>query len=53
VSSHRFNNVPTNSDQTRAFKINLKKGKYNIRIGATDAAGNVQSKRGTGTLTVK
>jgi hypothetical protein len=53
VSSHRFNNVPTNSDQTRAFTINLKKGKYNIRIGATDAAGNVQSKRGTGTLTVK
>ncbi len=52
VSSHRFNNVPTNSDQTRAFKVNLKKGKYNIRIGATDA-GNVQSKRGTGTLTVK
>jgi hypothetical protein len=49
----RFANVTTNSDQTRSFKINLKKGKYNIRISATDAAGNVQAKRGGGTLTVK
>ncbi len=49
----RYANVTTNSDQTRSFKVNLKKGKYNIRIGATDAAGNVQAKRGGGTLTVK
>jgi hypothetical protein len=49
----RFANVTTNSDQTRSFKINLKKGKYNIRISATDAAGNVQAKRGGGTLTVR
>ena len=49
----RYANVTTNSDQTRSFRVNLKKGKYNIRIGATDAAGNVQAKRGGGTLTVR
>jgi hypothetical protein len=53
VSVHAYNNVPTGSQQSKAFMVNLPKGKYNIRIGAVDQAGNVQTRRGTGTLTVK
>ena len=52
LSTHHYNGVPTGAGQ-KSFTINLKKGKYNIRIGAVDQAGNVQTKRGTGTLTVK
>jgi len=52
LSSHNFANIDTNTDVTRSFRINLKKGKYNIRISAIDEAGNVQTKRGGGTLTV-
>jgi len=48
----RYANVTTNADQSRSFAVNLPKGKYNIRVSATDAAGNVQAKRGGGTLTV-
>jgi len=52
LSTHFYNGVPTGPGQ-KSFMIKLKKGKYNIRIGAVDLAGNVQTKRGTGTLTVK
>jgi hypothetical protein len=47
-----FKNVATGSDQTKGFKIPLKAGKYNIRIGATDLAGQTQVPRAVGTLTV-
>jgi hypothetical protein len=53
VSTHSYANVMTGSSQTRSFMVNLKKGKYNIRISAVDQAGNSQTQRGTGTLTVK
>ncbi len=53
VSTHRYANVKTNSDQSRRFRVNLKKGKYLVRISAVDAAGNIQAKRGTATLSVK
>jgi hypothetical protein len=35
------------------YKVNLKKGKYYSRISAVDLAGNAQSQRGSGTLTVR
>jgi hypothetical protein len=47
-----FSNVPTGSAQTRGFKITVPAGKYNIRIGATDQAHQVQVPRAVGTLTV-
>ena len=53
VSTHNYANVTANSDQSRSFRVNYPKGKYNIRISAVDQAGNNQTKRGTGTLTVK
>ncbi len=53
VSTHNYANVTANSDQSRSFKVNYPKGKYNIRISAVDQAGNNQTMRGTGTLTVK
>jgi hypothetical protein len=53
VSTHNYANVTANSDQSRSFKVNFPKGKYNIRISAVDQADNNQTKRGTGTLTVK
>jgi hypothetical protein len=53
VSTHHYANVATGMEVSRSFKVNIKKGKYNIRIGAVDMAGNVQTKRGGGTLTVK
>ena len=53
LSSHNFANVDTNAQVSRSFRINLPKGKYNIRISAVDEAGNVQTRRGAGTLTVK
>jgi flagellar hook assembly protein FlgD len=53
VSTHHYMNVTANADMTRSFKVNMKKGKYNIRIGAVDLAGNTQTQRGGGTLTVK
>ncbi len=53
LSTHHYANVTTNADGSRSFRVNLPKGKYNIRIGATDQAGNVQTQRGGGTLTVK
>ena len=53
LSTHNYANVTTGAAQTRAFAVNLKKGKYNIRISAVDEAGNVQTRRGAGTLTVK
>jgi hypothetical protein len=52
LSTHNFVNVPANADASRSFRIDLPKGKYDIRIGATDLAGNVQVPRATGTLTV-
>jgi hypothetical protein len=48
----RYSNVTTNADMSKSIRINLPKGKYNIRVGAIDQAGNVQLTRGTGTLTV-
>jgi hypothetical protein len=53
VSTHNYANVTANSDQSRSFRVNYPKGKYNIRISAVDQAGNNQTMRGTGTLTVK
>jgi hypothetical protein len=53
LSVHAYDNVATGSQQSKSFMVNLPKGKYNIRIGAVDQAGNVQTRRGTGTLTVK
>jgi len=54
LSTHNYANVATGSDQTRTFSVSpkLKPGKYNIRVGAQDMAGNVQTKRGSATLTV-
>jgi hypothetical protein len=52
LMTKNFVNVPTGSDQTRHFRIPLKPGRYDIRIGATDLAGQVQVPRATGTLTV-
>ena len=53
VSTHHYANVTTMADITRSFNVNIPTGKYNIRIGAVDQAGNVQTQRGGGTLTVK
>ena len=53
VMTHTFDNVTANVQKSRSFKIDIKKGKYYIRIGAVDQAGNVQIKRGKAILTVK
>ena len=53
VSTHSYANVTANGDMSRSFKVNYPKGKYNIRISAVDQAGNNQTMRGRGTLTVK
>ena len=53
LSSHSYANVTTNAQAMRSFRVNLPKGKYNIRIGAVDQAGNEQTRRGSATLTVK
>jgi len=54
LSTHNYANVATGTDVTKTFSVSpkLKPGKYNIRVGAQDMAGNTQTKRGTGTLTV-
>jgi hypothetical protein len=54
VSTHRYANVATGTDVSKTFTMTtpLKAGKYNIRVGAIDEAGNVETKRGTATLTV-
>lgn len=49
----RFSMVTTNSWVSRAFKVNLPKGKYFIRIDSVDLAGNTQNVRGQANLTVK
>jgi len=53
LSTHHYADQTTNVDGSVSFTVNLPKGKYGIRIGAVDQAGNVQTKRGTGTLTVR
>jgi hypothetical protein len=53
LSTHRFSNVPTNAEMSRSFRVDLKKGKYDIRVGAVDEAGNEQTRRGSATLTVR
>ena len=53
LSTHHYVDQTTNVDGSVSFTVNLPKGKYGIRIGAVDQAGNVQTKRGTGTLTVR
>lgn len=53
LSTHRYARVTTNADVSRSLRVGLKKGSYVIRIGAVDEAGNVQSRRGTATLTVR
>jgi len=53
LSTHRFSGVPTNAEMSRAFRVDLKKGKYDIRVGAVDEAGNEQTRRGSATLTVR
>ena len=54
LSTHHYANVATGADVSKTFIMNtpLKAGKYNIRVGAVDMAGNVQTKRGSSTLTV-
>ena len=54
ISTHNYANVTTNQEVSRTFILNppLKAGKYNIRVGAVDQAGNVQTKRGSSILTV-
>jgi len=53
LSTHRFINVPTNAGMSRSFLVDLKKGTYEIRVGAVDEAGNEQTIRGSATLTVR
>ena len=43
----------TNAFFPTAWKCTLAKGSYTMKLYATDAAGNVQSKVGAATLTVK
>jgi len=54
ISTHHYANVATGTDVSKTFILNtpLKAGKYNIRVGAVDQAGNVQTKRGSSRLTV-
>ena len=54
ISTHNYANVATGQDVSKTFTLNtaLKPGKYNIRVGAQDQAGNTQTKRGTAKLTV-
>ncbi len=49
----RYSMVTTNRWVSRSFTVNLPKGKYLIRVDATDQAGNVQTQRGQATLTVR
>lgn len=49
----RYSQVTTNQWVSRTFRVNIAKGKYLIRVDATDLAGNVQLKRGQANLTVK
>jgi hypothetical protein len=53
LNTHRYSGVPTNAELSRSFRVNLKKGKYEIRVGAVDQAGNEQTRRGPATLTVR
>ena len=52
LSTHTYEDVTSGAKAYRQFKVDLKKGKYYSRISAVDLAGNVQSQRGSGTLTV-
>ena len=52
LSTHTYEDVASGVKAYRQFKVDLKKGKYYSRISAVDLAGNVQSQRGSGTLTV-
>ncbi|MCX5643881.1 MAG: hypothetical protein NTZ17_04230, partial [Phycisphaerae bacterium] len=53
LTSHHYDNVTANSDQSRSFRVRLKAGKYYIRILAVDQAGNNQTMRGKATLRVR
>jgi len=53
LSSHTYDLLVSGSQNSRSFVVHLKKGRYFIRIGAVDEAGNTQVKRGTAMLTVK
>ena len=53
LSNHRFSTVTTNADTARSFHVDLRKGTYDIRVGAVDEAGNEQSGKGSATLTVR
>jgi hypothetical protein len=53
LSTHRFGNVTANAAMSRSFHVDLKKGAYEIRVGAVDEAGNEQIRRGSATLTVR
>jgi hypothetical protein len=53
LSTHRFSNVPANAEMSRSFRVDLRKGTYDIRVGAVDEAGNEQSSTGSATLTVR
>ncbi len=49
---HRHLRLSTGTLHHFTFVCNLKRGTYKVRVGATDLAGNHQSKVATGTLTV-
>jgi hypothetical protein len=53
LSTHHFSNVTANAEMSRAFRVHLKKGVYDIRVGAVDEAGNEQTRIGSATLTVR
>ena len=53
LSTHRFSSVTTNAEMSRSFRVDLKKGTYDIRVGAVDEAGNEQTRKSSATLTVR
>jgi len=53
LSTHRFSNVMTNAEMSRSFRVDLKRGTYDIRVGAVDEAGNEQTTKGSATLSVR
>jgi hypothetical protein len=48
-----YDGAPCNVDWIADFRCNLPKGRYTVKIAATDLAGNAQSRIGRATLTVR
>jgi hypothetical protein len=47
-----YGSAPCNVDLIAHFRCSLPKGRYNVKITATDLAGNTQTKSGVTQLTV-